>query len=618
MRLILPLFALSIVASVSFAQTVGGGGNYGVVEAGVPAGGFTLDASGTIEWDSQVEMSSPSSGCVKWDDTGGTNNVCHCWVGDAWFFYQGDCASEADVTARSLTLDGGDLNLDATRRVCLDAACDVRAASETTDRLNLHADTRMDANLAGTKLIDLNTVALDLAVQTQFPTNGWINDSYVLLTGEGVASDGMSGMYDRNELLNTALRGTTTVAITGAGSFTAGTENLLTDASAGNFFTINGTDVTTTQVVITFDTGAIQPNYATAFWQPFMQYRTAVRPGQYSYFDSVDVEISDDGITYYQPSGGQWTTTDLANEAQVPSYWFGGRAKPNTPGGFPNVWRYARFTLTERIEGTLQTAPVWISEMGIRHRGAPWARQYTSSAGDTFYGDVTLDSSDLIADSFRLMPDATDARMVIENNGGTAGVCVEVAGDEWTGYQNDCSTTLNYNIYGEIRLNASGGNSPVLQAGSDSVTFNRQNATALSVVNAREFASWTRMSSAASTSDIRWSGATRIDSGGGDGFFRYYKNAGTGAGGVCMGIDNSEASIFQVNCTTPAEIKGRWGLVEDTAPSAPVTCDATNKGYRTVVDDTDDGAGTEVCYCGMTDDTTYDWLQPDGTACSFF
>lgn len=55
------------------------------------------------------------------------------------------------------------------------------------------------------------------------------------------------------------------------------------------------------------------------------------------------------------------------------------------------------------------------------------------------------------------------------------------------------------------------------------------------------------------------------------------------------------------------------------SPSAPVACGATSKGYTIVVDDSDDAAGTAVCYCGMTDDSTYDWLDvADNTACSFF
>jgi hypothetical protein len=64
-------------------------------------------------------------------------------------------------------------------------------------------------------------------------------------------------------------------------------------------------------------------------------------------------------------------------------------------------------------------------------------------------------------------------------------------------------------------------------------------------------------------------------------------------------------------------------LVHDTqvaaSPAAPRTCDATALGTVQAVNDSDDGAGTEVCYCGMTDDSTYDWLDmSDNTACSHY
>lgn len=53
--------------------------------------------------------------------------------------------------------------------------------------------------------------------------------------------------------------------------------------------------------------------------------------------------------------------------------------------------------------------------------------------------------------------------------------------------------------------------------------------------------------------------------------------------------------------------------------AAPATCNATAKGRIEVVDDSDDGAGTQVCYCGMTSDAAYDWLNiADNTACTFY
>jgi hypothetical protein len=51
------------------------------------------------------------------------------------------------------------------------------------------------------------------------------------------------------------------------------------------------------------------------------------------------------------------------------------------------------------------------------------------------------------------------------------------------------------------------------------------------------------------------------------------------------------------------------------APAPPFACDgASRKGAMVVVDDSNDGAATLVCYCGMTNDSAYAWLRIDTNA----
>jgi hypothetical protein len=92
-----------------------------------------------------------------------------------------------------------------------------------------------------------------------------------------------------------------------------------------------------------------------------------------------------------------------------------------------------------------------------------------------------------------------------------------------------------------------------------------------------------------------------------------------GTGSVCM------PNHLEVNGTSwldgLTDLSGGVRLPTQTAatPAAPATCDATTKGRLEVVDDNNDGAGTQICYCGMTDDAAYDWLNiADNTACTFY
>lgn len=82
-------------------------------------------------------------------------------------------------------------------------------------------------------------------------------------------------------------------------------------------------------------------------------------------------------------------------------------------------------------------------------------------------------------------------------------------------------------------------------------------------------------------------------------------------------VDGSEAVTtyknldMQGGATLPTQVAA--------SPAAPVTCASGTLGRIEVVNDSDDGAATEVCYCGMTDDSTYDWLNiADNTACAHY
>ncbi len=54
-------------------------------------------------------------------------------------------------------------------------------------------------------------------------------------------------------------------------------------------------------------------------------------------------------------------------------------------------------------------------------------------------------------------------------------------------------------------------------------------------------------------------------------------------------------------------------------PAEPVACASGTFGATVLVNDTNDGAVSHFCYCGQqSNDSTYDWLKMDGTACPFF
>lgn len=244
---------------------------------------------------------------------------------------------------------------------------------------------------------------IDSSRRFRTTAGSYLKNSYFALLGENMEDASMTGMYDRNELSNAALRGVVTVTVTGAGSYTntVAEKNKLFDHSPGNYFTISSTDGTTTQIVIHVDMLALQPNYSSQFWQPFVQYRlTNITGFSGTWYRDITVEVSSDNVNWYKPASGEWETTDAASNAEmIPGYWVGSYGLPGIPGA---QWRYARFTLADRQEnaGYAFKDNVWIAEIGLRHRGASWSRHYLPISGGDAHGDVTFTADGVAASSY--------------------------------------------------------------------------------------------------------------------------------------------------------------------------------------------------------------------------
>ena len=244
---------------------------------------------------------------------------------------------------------------------------------------------------AGTEWATLDSAGLLTVNKTL--TAGWIKNSMIGFSTQGTADLGMLGFYDRNELVNADLRGTVTITFTGAGSVTTSTINNAFN-SRGGFLSITGTDSTTTQIVIHIDMGATQPNYSAALWQPFLQYRDAWSLTSRSKYKNIVCEVSADNATWYKPSSGAWETTDASAVETVPGLWMGTNASPSIPG---NVWRYVRFTLTNRQAGASFADQVSISQIGLRHYAAQYSRAWMYTSGDTMYGALVVKTSNAAA-----------------------------------------------------------------------------------------------------------------------------------------------------------------------------------------------------------------------------
>jgi len=228
----------------------------------------------------------------------------------------------------------------------------------------------------------------------------WITGSFYALGGQGFNDMSMTGFYDRNELMNSAFNGLITITVTGAGVASTNTVVLNTLVNGSADFSsslVTGITAATTQIEIVIDTGSTQSNYSAASWQPFLQTRLAPTSinSSATYARGVDVFLSLDGTNWFQPSAGQWTTTEFSTSSQIPSLWMGGNATPNSPSVLTS-WRYARFVLTnfsfDPSYGS--NGNLWIPQLGIRHYSAPMAKQFLTQVGnDIKYGTLELRSS---------------------------------------------------------------------------------------------------------------------------------------------------------------------------------------------------------------------------------
>jgi len=212
-------------------------------------------------------------------------------------------------------------------------------------------------------------------------------NSYLNLTGEAFNDTGMTGIMDRNDISNAALKGVVTLAITGAGVFTNSVSNLnnLFDGGAGTSVYITGIDATTSKIVVSIDMRSPLANYYNANWLPFVLYRFTNHP-TVGWARKITVEMSNDNVNWYKPVSGQWETADINVNNPYAPYWFGVRA-----GNTIVDPRYIRFTLEEIQRGTGGAGTTLeINQLGFRHVSAPYTKTYALTAGDTFYGDIKV------------------------------------------------------------------------------------------------------------------------------------------------------------------------------------------------------------------------------------
>jgi hypothetical protein len=96
----------------------------------------------------------------------------------------------------------------------------------------------------------------------------------------------------------------------------------------------------------------------------------------------------------------------------------------------------------------------------------------------------------------------------------------------------------------------------------------------------------------------------------------------SGSSGVVTLSDNVDSSFSQLKLgpAFQGQLLGRLTNAAAAVPAEPVACAAGTLGVMVVINDTNDGAVTHVCYCGQqSDDSTYDWLKvTDNTACAEF
>jgi hypothetical protein len=321
----------------------------------------------------------------------------------------------------------------------------------TTQQLRLGYDVNnfLTFTVGSTGSVTLNLEGTDPVFTFNDPIRStagmYVKGGYYAMLGQANADVSMIGLYDRNELALAGLKGSITVSATGSIGSLVDLNNIV-DGS-GSYATFNGTDTTTTQIVINIDTGSTQVNYGSANWIPFIHMRLAMDGGTGSAFSStffkkITVEVSSNNVDWYKPPGGNWETTNSGDgEARtgVSGLWVGSLGNP----GISN-WRYARFILEDRQENPTYAFKdrIWIAQIGLRHVSAPFTRIYTSNAGDTQYGTLNFGTAGKITNALgtALLP------------------AYSFSGDTNTGFWSSGADIINASTGGTERLtiNASG------------------------------------------------------------------------------------------------------------------------------------------------------------------
>jgi hypothetical protein len=265
------------------------------------------------------------------------------------------------------------------------------ASSVTNTELSyLSGSTSSIQTQLNTKAIDANTVHM---TGNEVPVNKWIKNSYFAIGGD-LTDLGMTGLFDRNELTNADLRGIVT-----ANKFdsVAGTTTALTSSVVRTLFdaSANFSSITThagDSLAVVIDLGSSVSLYGHGAWQPFVGYRLP-----YDIYKNISVWVSTDNSTWTQPSGWNYTYPT----AFFPDgYWFGSEGVPGI------TWRYAKFVFKNP---TSLGGVVYLSEIGIRHISAPYARQYALTAGDDFWGQMNFHNTTDAAGNFATINPSTGA-----------------------------------------------------------------------------------------------------------------------------------------------------------------------------------------------------------------
>ena len=187
--------------------------------------------------------------------------------------------------------------------------------------------------------------------------------------------------FNKNELHNAYYRGTVTYTLTGAG-IVPSESNAMFDGVEGNRLIISGAADNTTELTVDIELDEALDTYTSAIWQPFVKFRSFT---SYSYFRGIEIFVSADGISYVNPPGDAWKTTDSSVDSVYSGLWFGSDGIPT--GGYPI--KYIRFVFTDHYNtySGSSSQQVYISEIGLRHKSAPFSRDFVQAVNGKHWGE---------------------------------------------------------------------------------------------------------------------------------------------------------------------------------------------------------------------------------------